>query len=58
MEKIKFSNTAYKVTYRSEEIIFLPREYQLFKFLYQNPSRIFSREELLDAVWPMEESNR
>lgn len=55
MEKIKFSNTGYEVTYRSEEIIFLPREYQLFKFLYQNPSRIFSREELLDAVWPMED---
>ncbi|MGG0655461.1 winged helix-turn-helix domain-containing protein [Rummeliibacillus pycnus] len=55
MEKIQFSNTGYKVTYRSEEIIFLPREYQLFKFLYQNPSQIFSREELLDAVWPMED---
>lgn len=54
MEKIKFSSTGYKVIYRSEEIIFLPREYQLFKFLYQNPSRIFSREELLDAIWTME----
>ena len=55
MEKIRFSNTGYKVTYRSEEIIFLPKEFQLFKFLYQNPSRIFSREELLDAVWSMED---
>lgn len=55
MEKIKFSNTSYKVNYRSEEIFFLPREYQLFKFLYQYPSRIFSREELLDAVWSMED---
>ena len=55
MEKIKFSNTGYQVTYRSVEIIFLPKEFQLFKFLYQNPSRIFSREELLNAVWPMED---
>lgn len=55
MEKIKFSNTGYKVKYRSEEISFLPREYQLFNYLYQNPSRIFSREELLDAVWPLED---
>lgn len=55
MEKIRFSNTGYKVTYHSEEIIFLPKEYQLFKFLYQNPSRIFSREELLNAVWTMED---
>ncbi|MGE7023376.1 winged helix-turn-helix domain-containing protein [Solibacillus cecembensis] len=55
MEKIKFSNTGHKVNYRSEEIIFLPKEFQLFRFLYQYPSRIFSREELLDAVWPMED---
>ena len=55
MEKIKFYNTGYKVKYRSEEISFLPKEYQLFKYLYHNPSRIFSREELLDAVWPMED---
>ncbi|MGE7839845.1 winged helix-turn-helix domain-containing protein [Lysinibacillus sp. NPDC093712] len=55
MEKIQFSKTDYNVTYRSEKIAFLPREYQLFKFLYQNPSRIFSREELLNAVWPMED---
>ena len=38
----------------SEEIIFLPKEFQLFKFLYHNPSRVFTRDELLDAVWPME----
>ncbi|MFJ7661751.1 winged helix-turn-helix domain-containing protein [Lysinibacillus sp. NPDC097162] len=54
MEKIQFSKTDYNVTYRSEKIVFLPREYHLFKYLYQNPSRIFSREELLNAVWPME----
>ncbi|PQD95703.1 hypothetical protein CYL18_07365 [Pradoshia eiseniae] len=54
MEKIKFSTKDYKVEYRSEEIIFLPKEFQLFKFLYHNPSRVFTRDELLDAVWPME----
>lgn len=54
MEKIQFSKTDYNITYRSEKIVFLPREYHLFKYLYQNPSRIFSREELLNAVWPME----
>ncbi|MFJ5763864.1 winged helix-turn-helix domain-containing protein [Lysinibacillus sp. NPDC093210] len=54
MEKIQFSKTDYNVTYRAEKIVFLPREYHLFKYLYQHPSRIFSREELLNAVWPME----
>lgn len=55
MEKIKFSNNDFKVKYRSEEIVFLPKEFHLLQFLYQSPSRIFSREELLDAVWPMED---
>lgn len=54
MEKIQFSTTDYKVIYRSEKIVLLPKEYQLFKFLYQHPSQIFSREDLLNAVWPME----
>ena len=54
MEKITWSTIDYKVKYRSEEIVFLPKEFQLFTFLYQNPSRIFTREQLLEAVWPME----
>ncbi|WP_409369142.1 winged helix-turn-helix domain-containing protein [Lysinibacillus sp. 38-6] len=54
MEKIQFSQTDYYVTYRSEKIVFLPKEYHLFNYLYQNPSRIFTREELLNAVWSME----
>ncbi|WP_158701577.1 winged helix-turn-helix domain-containing protein [Lentibacillus sp. Marseille-P4043] len=54
MEKIKFFNGEFKVKYRSEEIVLLPKEFQLLHFLYQSPSRIFTREELLDAVWPME----
>jgi len=54
MDKIQFSKTDYYVTYRSEKIVFLPKEYHLFNYLYQKPSRIFSREELLNAVWPRE----
>lgn len=54
MREINFLNNSFKVRYRSEEIDFLPKEFFLLQFLYQNPSRIFSREELLDAVWAME----
>ena len=54
MEIIKFFNKDYKVKYRSEEIVFLPKEFRLLKFLYDHPSRIFTRDQLLDAVWPME----
>ncbi|WP_462406785.1 winged helix-turn-helix domain-containing protein [Gracilibacillus sp. Marseille-QA3620] len=54
MDTVKFSPNDYKVNYHSEVIVFLPKEFQLFKFLYQNPSRIFTRDELLDAVWSLE----
>ncbi|WP_099159155.1 winged helix-turn-helix domain-containing protein [Virgibacillus ndiopensis] len=54
MGMLKFFIGDYKVKYRSEEVVLLPKEFQLLQFLYQSPSRIFTREELLDAVWPME----
>lgn len=28
-----------------------PKEYELLSFLVQNPNRVFSRQQLLDAVW-------
>lgn len=55
MKKIYFLDDRFIVKYRSESVTFLPKEYQLLKFLYKNPSRIFSRQELLNAVWPMED---
>ncbi|HBW35017.1 response regulator transcription factor [Desulfosporosinus sp. BICA1-9] len=35
----------------SQEIEVTPREYDLLYYLAQNPRRVFSREELLAAVW-------
>jgi len=29
-----------------------PTEYRLLRYLLQNPQRVFSREQLLEAVWP------
>lgn len=54
MDHIKFYNGDFTIKYRSEEIPLLPKEFYLLSFLYQSPSRIFTREELLDAVWSME----
>ncbi|WP_232697746.1 winged helix-turn-helix domain-containing protein [Brevibacillus daliensis] len=34
---------------------FLPKEYALLHFLYQHRGRCFTREELLDRIWQMEE---
>ena len=31
-----------------------PKEYELLAFLVQRPGRVFSRDELLDAVWNIE----
>lgn len=33
------------------EISLTPTEYQLLLYLYKNPDRVFTREQLLDTVW-------
>ena len=39
-------------TYRNDKIIHLgPKEFKLLKYLMENPGRVFSREQLLNAVW-------
>ncbi|MGI6435754.1 MAG: response regulator transcription factor [Syntrophomonadaceae bacterium] len=38
--------------YVDESLVNLtPKEYELLSFLVQNPNRVFSRQQLLDAVW-------
>lgn len=38
--------------YVDENLVNLtPKEYELLSFLVQNPNRVFSRQQLLDAVW-------
>ena len=39
-------------TYRNDRTIHLgPKEFKLLKYLMENPGRVFSREQLLNAVW-------
>ena len=54
MDTIQFSPKEFTIYYHIHKITFLPKEYQLFQYLYQYPNIVFSREELLNAVWPME----
>lgn len=35
-----------------EEIVFTRTEYELFTLLYRSGGRVFSRQELIDKVWP------
>ncbi|MGO0059245.1 winged helix-turn-helix domain-containing protein [Brevibacillus fluminis] len=51
---IHFEPDTLQAVYAGESIQLLPKEFALLRFLYEHPGRIFSRDELLDAVWPLE----
>jgi two-component system response regulator MtrA len=42
---------AHRVIYRDKSIPVSPLEYQLLKYLMQNPGTVFSKEDLLHNVW-------
>jgi len=42
---------AYRVTRNGRPIQLGPREYTLLRHLMEHPGRVFSREQLLNAVW-------
>lgn len=49
-----FHDDTFTVEILSDSISFLPKEYALLQFLYRNQNQSFSREQLLDHVWPRE----
>ncbi|MCM3145164.1 winged helix-turn-helix domain-containing protein [Brevibacillus sp. MER 51] len=55
MGLITWSDHTYQIHYAGETIVLLPKEYALFQFLYTWKNRAFSRSDLLDRVWPLEE---
>jgi len=54
MPKLEFEPRDYSVSFQTETISLLAKEYALLEFLYRNRGKVFSREQLLDQVWPME----
>ena len=44
----------YQLSIHNNDIKLGPKEYQLIKFLIQNPNRVHSREQLLNQVWGAE----
>lgn len=42
---------AHRVKRQGEEVHLGPTEFRLLDYFMQNPGRVFSREQLLDAVW-------
>lgn len=51
---LELDGSQYKVTYGGDAVLLLPKEFALLQFLYLNRGRTFSREQLLDKVWPLE----
>ena len=48
---IAIDRAAHRVTRDGEDIHLGPTEFRLLEYLMQHPGRVFSREQLLDAVW-------
>lgn len=48
---IEIDRTAHRVRRNDEEVHLGPTEFRLLDHLMQNPGRVFSREQLLNAVW-------
>lgn len=51
---LEFDTAAQQVTAEGHSVGLLPKEYALLEFLYRHKGRHFTREQLLDQVWPME----
>jgi two-component system phosphate regulon response regulator PhoB len=50
-QDIAMDQDAHRVTRAGRALHLGPTEYRLLEFLLQHPGRVFSREQLLDAVW-------
>jgi len=42
---------SYEVTVNGRNVNLSPKEFRLLRFLFQNPGRVYSREQILDRVW-------
>ncbi|MGW8249243.1 MAG: winged helix-turn-helix domain-containing protein, partial [Anaerolineales bacterium] len=50
-ENLTLDLDAHRVIYRDKSIPVSPLEFQLLKYLMQNPGTVFSKEDLLQNVW-------
>lgn len=54
MNHLDFDQGSLTVTWAGRSISLLPKEYALLDYLNKNLQQTFSRNQLLDAVWPLE----
>ncbi|HEU4345468.1 MAG TPA: response regulator transcription factor [Candidatus Binatia bacterium] len=49
--RLKIDFSTYEVTVRGQSVKLTLKEFELLRFLVQNPNRVLSRDQLLDRVW-------
>jgi DNA-binding winged helix-turn-helix (wHTH) protein len=54
MSYLWFDPRTYTVSCESETVTLLAKEFALLQFLYDNRNQVYTREQLLDHVWPSE----
>ncbi|HEU4965510.1 MAG TPA: winged helix-turn-helix domain-containing protein [Bacilli bacterium] len=52
---LQFNQSDFTVSYAGEVILLLPKEYALLHYLAEHPNQAFTRDDLLDRVWPLED---
>ncbi|AIQ11684.1 hypothetical protein PDUR_06795 [Paenibacillus durus] len=51
---LEFSENGHTVSAGGITVELFAKEFALLRFLYRNRGRAFSREQLLNSVWPLE----
>jgi len=49
--KLSIDNSSYEVVVDGKSIDFSPKEFQLLDFLSDNPSQVFTKDQLINQVW-------
>ncbi|MBE9013077.1 response regulator [Pseudanabaenaceae cyanobacterium LEGE 13415] len=53
--KLRLEPDRRRVTYANQDLTLRPKEYTMLELFLRNPQRIFSRREILDRLWSLED---
>ena len=48
---LTIDSESYKASINGKNIDFSPKEFQLLDFLTSNPSKVYTKEQLIDSIW-------
>ncbi len=54
MSRIEFDKGTLSVTWNGETVALLPKEYELLAYMHRHAGQTLSRDQLLQAVWPLQ----